>query len=238
MGRQVRRPRLLVILGAGSTIHAGAPSTNAITDLVCQIEDEPIRAVVSRLRDQRTEGNFNFETVLAALEELDEFQLRQRAPTAWQRIGGNLSAFAEFLPQFANLGQDSFLIARARLVGRIKNFVMERTANASSAALKADGSHPVRHRRPRLSRLGHDGQTRRMPRRSKSGPRRWISPPRCSRRARTSLTLSTAWWSIATCPAEDRSVWRRSPVISHPIRRCSGSAIRGWPPKAGSVPST
>jgi SIR2-like domain len=136
MGRQVRWPRLLVILGAGSTIHAGAPSTNAITDLVCQIEDEPIRAVVSRLRDQRTKGNFNFETVLAALEELDEFQLRQRVPTAWQRHGGNLSAFAEFLPQFANLGQDSFLIARARLVGRIKNFVMERTANASPAALK------------------------------------------------------------------------------------------------------
>src|SRR5271169_1280419 len=103
MGRQPRRPRLLVILGAGSTIHAGAPSTKEITDLVCQIEEEPIRSVVNRLRDQRTERNFNFETVLAALEELDEFSVRQRAPTAWERIGGQLSAFAELLPSFAKV---------------------------------------------------------------------------------------------------------------------------------------
>lgn len=137
MGRQPRRPRLLVVLGAGSTIHAGAPSTKEITDLVCQIEEEPTHSVINRLRDQRTEGNFNFETVLAALEELDEFSVRQRAPTAWQRVGGHLSAFAELLPDFAKVGEDSFLVARTRLVGHIKNYVIERTATASSAPLKS-----------------------------------------------------------------------------------------------------
>ena len=64
-------------------------------------------------------------------------QVRRRFPTAWQRVGGHLSAFAELLPQLTNAEDHSFLIARTRLVGRIKNFVIERTANASAAALKA-----------------------------------------------------------------------------------------------------
>jgi hypothetical protein len=134
---QPQRPRILLVLGAGSTIHAGAPSTKDINDLVCQMEDEPIRTVVSRPADQRTEGNFNFETVLAALEELDEFSVRKRFPTAWQRIGGHLSAFAEFLPAFANAADNSFMVARTQLVGRIKNFVIGRTVSASPVALKA-----------------------------------------------------------------------------------------------------
>ncbi len=136
-GLNPQRPRLLLILGAGSAIHAGAPSTKQITDLVCQIEEEPIRLVITRLREQRSEGNFNFETVLAALEELDEFQVRRRLPTAWQRIAGHLSAFAELLPELSDAEDHSFLIARTRLVGRIKNFVIEQTANASAAALQA-----------------------------------------------------------------------------------------------------
>jgi hypothetical protein len=135
------RPRLLVILAAGSTIHAGAPSTTEITDLAYQIKEEPIRALVARLRDQRTEGNFNFETVLAALEELDEFSVRRRFPTAWPRIGGHLSAFAELLPDFANVAENSFLIARMHLIGRIKNFVLERTESGSPNALKAFFDH-------------------------------------------------------------------------------------------------
>ncbi len=136
-GLNPQRPRLLLILGAGSAIHAGAPSTKQITDLVRQIEEEPIRLVITRLREQRSEGNFNFETVLAALEELDEFQVRRRLPTAWQRIAGHLSAFAELLPELSDAEDHSFLIARTRLVGRIKNFVIEQTANASAAALQA-----------------------------------------------------------------------------------------------------
>jgi hypothetical protein len=62
------RPRLLVLLRAGSTIHAGAPSTQEITDRVCGMQEEPIRSIVQYLRDQRTLGGFNFETILASLE--------------------------------------------------------------------------------------------------------------------------------------------------------------------------
>lgn len=132
----VTRPRILVILGAGSTLHAGAPSTKEINDFVFGIGDEPIRSIVDRLRAQRTEGNFNFETVLAALEELDEFNVRRSHPTAWPRIGGYLTAFADWLPDFAPIADKSFLSARAQVVGRIKNFVIDRTAEASPDALR------------------------------------------------------------------------------------------------------
>lgn len=132
----VTRPRVLVILGAGSTLHAGAPSTQEIDDLVFGIGDEPIRSVVDRLRTQRTEGNFNFETVLAALEELDDFSVRKSHPTAWPRIGGYLAAFADYLPDFAPLADRSFLSARAQVIGRIKNFVIGRTDEASPDALR------------------------------------------------------------------------------------------------------
>ena len=132
----VTRPRVLVILGAGSTLHAGAPSTKEIDDLIFGIGDEPIRSVVDRLRTQRTEGNFNFETVLAALEELDDFSVRKSHPTAWSRIGGYLEAFADWLPDFAPIADKSFLSARAQVIGRIKNFVIDRTAEASPGKLK------------------------------------------------------------------------------------------------------
>jgi SIR2-like domain len=134
---QPQRSRLLVILGAGSTKHAGAPLTKDIDEFVCQMPDEPIRAVVNRLRDQRSDGNWNFETVLAALEELDEFSLRKRCPTVWPRIGGPLSAFAELLPDFVNAAGNSFLVVRTQLIGRIKKFVIDGTTNASAARLKA-----------------------------------------------------------------------------------------------------
>ena len=141
---QAARPRLLVLLGAGSTIHAGAPSTQEITDRVCAIQEEPIRSVVEYLRNQRTRGGFTFETILASLEELDEFSLRKRVPNAWQRVGGHLSAFAELLPDFAKsvgvLGspQESvFMDARWKLAGGLSEFVNGKTANSSPARLKA-----------------------------------------------------------------------------------------------------
>lgn len=132
----VTRPRLLVILGAGSTLHAGAPSTKEIDDFIFGIKDEPIRSVVDRLRAQRTEGNFNFETVLAALEELGEFSLRRSHPMALTRIGGYLAAFADYLPDFGPIEYMSFISAHAQLIGRIKDFVINRTVNASADALR------------------------------------------------------------------------------------------------------
>lgn len=130
------RPRVLVILGAGSSLHAGSPSTKDIDDLIFGIGDEPTRSVVDRLRAQRIEGTFNFETVLAALEELDDFSVRKGQPTAWSRIGGSLAAFADYLPDFAPVADKSFLSARAQVIGRIKDFVISRTAGASPDALR------------------------------------------------------------------------------------------------------
>jgi hypothetical protein len=133
------KPRLLVLLGAGSTCHAGAPLTSDITDLVSKIREEPICSVVEYLRNQRSPDGFDFETILASLEELDEFSLRKRAPNARlpiQYIGGNLSAFAELLPDFARSAGDKFLEARYQLIGRIKDFVIKKTSDASAASLK------------------------------------------------------------------------------------------------------
>jgi hypothetical protein len=133
-----------VLLGAGSTIHAGAPSTQEITDRVCAISEEPVRSVVQYLRDQRTRGGFNFETVLASLEELDEFSVRQQVPNAWQRVGGHLSAFAELLPDFAKAvgvfgapRESVFWGARRKLAGGLSEFVNGKTANSSPMRLEA-----------------------------------------------------------------------------------------------------
>ncbi|MGB8841142.1 MAG: hypothetical protein WCC64_08705 [Aliidongia sp.] len=132
----VMRPRVLVILGAGSTLHAGAPSTKDIDDLIFGTSKEPIRSIVDRLRAQRTEGNLSSETILAALEELDDFSVRRSHPTAWPRIGGYLTAFADWLPDFAPITDKNFLSARAHMIGQIKNFVIDRTATASPGKLK------------------------------------------------------------------------------------------------------
>jgi hypothetical protein len=130
------RKRLLVVLGAGSTIHAGAPSTPAITSRVCRIPDEPIWSVVAWLRTQRGKDGFNFETVLACLEELDEFSLREKVPQAWDRIGGVLSAFADFKADFATQAKGSFLTARWDLINGLSHFVIAQTRNSQLEHLK------------------------------------------------------------------------------------------------------
>lgn len=130
------KKRLLVILGAGSTIHAGAPSTPAITSQVCKIADEPIRSIVAWLRAQRGGDGFNFETVLACLEELDEFGVRSKSPQAWDRIGGVLSAFADFKPDFAAQAEGSFLTARWGLINAINQFVLTQTRSSPFDRLK------------------------------------------------------------------------------------------------------
>jgi hypothetical protein len=137
MEKPLTRPRVLVVLGAGSTLHAGAPSTKEIDDFLFAMSEKTVSSVVSRLEMQRTAGNFNFETVLAALEELDEFCVRKSHPTAWPRIGGYLAAFADWLPDFASNGDASFMALRLQLIGRIKDFVIGRTASGSPDRLKS-----------------------------------------------------------------------------------------------------
>jgi hypothetical protein len=130
MGRTLEsaRKRLLVLLGAGSTIHAGAPSTKEITEQVCAISDDPIRSIVAGLSKQRGNDGFNFETVLACLEELDEFKIRQTSPEVW--VGGVLSAFVDFRPDLVALKESSFLAAHWSLINDVSEFVTKRTAGS------------------------------------------------------------------------------------------------------------
>src|SRR5690348_1866765 len=122
--------RLLVVLGVGSTIRAGAPTTGEITKRVCAIADEPIRSVVGWLCTQRGNDAFDFETVLACLEELDEFRVRQKRPDTWDMIGGVLSAFADLKPDFATQALGSFLTARWDLINGLSLLVSEQTRSS------------------------------------------------------------------------------------------------------------
>lgn len=131
------KPRVLVVLGAGSTLHAGAPSTQAIDEMISGIDDKAVHKVVSRLETQRGSGNYNFETVLAALEDLDEFSVRKRVPSEMSRPGGDLAAFTDWLPDFTPMASSSFVTARARLIGDIKDFVIARTARSSPSKLQS-----------------------------------------------------------------------------------------------------
>lgn len=137
MEQSITRPRVLVILGAGSTLHAGAPSTQDIDDLITKVEDSTISSVIRLLEEQRTTGYFNFETVLAALEELDEFSGRKKFPTTLANIGGSLAAFTDWLPDFTSSNDAPFMELRLRLIGNIKNFVIGRTYLSSPERLKS-----------------------------------------------------------------------------------------------------
>lgn len=127
--------RLLVLLGAGSTAHAGAPSTRHVTDRIRRIPDEPIRTIVKCLDAQRGKDGFDFETVLACLEELDEFDLRRKHPQAWEFVGGILSAFAEVRPNLASL--TGFFVARLKLINSVSEIFVRKTGTSSSDQLQA-----------------------------------------------------------------------------------------------------
>jgi hypothetical protein len=141
-----QRRRVLVILGAGSTLHAKAPSTDDVDEFVCTLPDsKPLRAVVDRLEKQRSVPspngtvfkNFNFETVLAALEDIDQFSTRKHHPKAFeQSIDDRLSAFAGYVRGFAGMKDQNFAATRAQVIGQIKNFFIDKTACASPDRLR------------------------------------------------------------------------------------------------------
>jgi hypothetical protein len=62
------RPRLTVLLGAGASLYAGAPSTQKLTKVVAQ---RPISGAIFRILSQQNYAAVNFEDVLFVLEELD-----------------------------------------------------------------------------------------------------------------------------------------------------------------------
>ena len=137
-----QRPRVLVILGAGSSLHAKAPSTEDVTEFVCTLPDNnPLRAVVDRLKKQRSvppaNRNFNFETVLATLDDLDQFSARKHCPKALEQyLDDRLSAFAGYTRGFAYMADQNFGDTHAQVIGQIKNFVIDRTACASPDHLR------------------------------------------------------------------------------------------------------
>jgi len=147
------RQRVLVILGAGSTLHAKAPSTDDVNKFVCTcLDNKALRAVVNRLEKQRSvpspDGtavrNFNFETVLAALEDLDQFSTRKHHPKACeQSVDDRLSAFAGYVRGFAGVKDQNFAATRAQVIGQIKNFFIDKTSCASPDRLR-DFFDPLR----------------------------------------------------------------------------------------------
>jgi hypothetical protein len=81
--------------------------------------------------------NFNFETVLAALEDLDQFSTRKHHPKAYeQSVDDRLSAFAGYVRGFAGMKDQNFAATRAQVIGQIKNFIIDRTACASPDCLR------------------------------------------------------------------------------------------------------
>lgn len=137
MEKSITRPRVLVILGAGSTLHANAPSTQNIDDLIFKMENSTISSVVRILNEQRAAGHFNFEDVLAALEELDAFRCRKINPTNLAKKGDYLAAFTDWMPDFTSSGDAPFTELRLQLIGKIKNFVISRTDSSSPEKLKS-----------------------------------------------------------------------------------------------------
>ncbi len=97
------RPRLMVLLGAGASAHAGVPSTEAVTERVGQLDNAAIKAIVNSFKAKGWAG-FNFETVMAALEDLQEYQEACRFPGRGTR--GTLSMFTELAPEYVGFAYD------------------------------------------------------------------------------------------------------------------------------------
>lgn len=134
------KDRLVILLGAGSTIRAGAPSTEQITQHVRSLglKNGILKAVVDGLETQRGRNGFNFETVIYALDELEEYFLRKKRPDAWDLVGGVLSAFTSCLYQDLESEHDPFVFHRLGLavLRSIAEFVWTKTKDASPTELR------------------------------------------------------------------------------------------------------
>ncbi len=109
------RPRLILLLGAGASAHAGAPSTAKVTERVCALNEPDIQLIIDGLRKQRGPDRFNFETVMAALEDLQEYTDTLRSPDRWTRE--TINAFTQLSPVYAERlsGEEKLSVFRARL---------------------------------------------------------------------------------------------------------------------------
>lgn len=88
-----------MVLGAGASVHAGIPSTKDVTNRIGAIKDNATIQEVVRILQQHEKDGFNFESVMAALEDLQEYEYSKRCNGRLTR--GTLSAFTE-LASFNN----------------------------------------------------------------------------------------------------------------------------------------
>lgn len=132
------RQRLVLLLGAGSTIHAGAPSTDDITDYLCAHENDRFGKVIKGLCEQRGSLGFNFETVIAAMEALDGYVLDKRYPAV---VGGEIGAFTDLMPSYEDflktVNTDPFFDLRRALLSVIATFVIDKTESSPTIKLSA-----------------------------------------------------------------------------------------------------
>ncbi len=132
------RQRLVVLLGAGSTIHAGAPSTDDITEHLCVHTNNRFEKVIKGLCEQRGSLGFNFETVMAAMESLDGYVLDKRYPPV---VGGEIGAFTALMSGYEEflgiVDTDAFFDLRRALLSVIAAFVIDKTESSSVTELSA-----------------------------------------------------------------------------------------------------
>lgn len=130
------RPRLIVLLGAGASAHAGVPLTAEVTQKIIALDDPAIQLVVKGLQGQRSREGFTFETVMAALEDLQEYTDALRWPGRGTRE--TISAFTELSAKYRELAQSGEPLhvfqARFALLNGIFDFFIRSTP----------GEHPDR----------------------------------------------------------------------------------------------
>lgn len=132
------RQRLVLLMGAGSTIDAGAPSTDDITEYLGVHKCDRLEKIIKGLCEQRGSLGFNFETVMAAMEALEGYVKDKRYPPV---VGGEMGAFTALMPgyeDFLNIvNTDSFFDLRRALLLKIATFVIDKTESLRPTKLSA-----------------------------------------------------------------------------------------------------
>lgn len=119
-----RNKPLTVVLGAGSTLFAGAPSTQDLTTLVAQWSatradrsGQVCRQIIQAL--QRDYRNVNFELVISALEEMEPIATAQRYKDT---VDERKPVIASFMPP----NNTSELMSDPGLLSDTRHYVLHR----------------------------------------------------------------------------------------------------------------
>lgn len=138
--RPRRREPLTIILGAGASLHAGAPSTDDLTEVVTQFGQRAdqagqlCRQIIARLKSSFQQ--VNFELVISALEELEPIAAAYMRPDVADEFKPVVASF--LLPNSPNVVFNSELLseARNRLLYEIADLCRARTYGSDVGLLK------------------------------------------------------------------------------------------------------